>query len=130
MGMQPSVELNPPRYPVFSNYQARINTFVNWSNYVVQPNALAAAGFLYTGTDYEIYRDLKSCKNENFQRKIFDIFLIFVRNIESWYTLEPPRRGYKLHGHVFLVRTSITSGIMTSDKSCSDVTIYNCNRPR
>ena len=25
--------------------------------------------------------------------KIFDIFLIFVKNIDCGYTLEPPRRG-------------------------------------
>ena len=32
-------------------------------------------------------------KNENFQYKIFDIFLIFAQNIDCGYTLEPPRRG-------------------------------------
>ena len=32
-------------------------------------------------------------KNENFQHKKFDIFLIFVQNIDCGYTLEPPRRG-------------------------------------
>ena len=32
-------------------------------------------------------------KNENFQLKIFDIFLIFAQNIDCGYTLEPPRRG-------------------------------------
>ena len=31
-------------------------------------------------------------KNENFQQKIFDIFLIFAQNIDCGYTLEPPRR--------------------------------------
>ena len=30
---------------------------------------------------------------ENFQRKMFDIFLIFAQNIDCGYTLEPPRRG-------------------------------------
>ena len=34
-----------------------------------------------------------SCKNENFIRKIVDIFLIFAQNIDCGYTLEPPRRG-------------------------------------
>ena len=34
-----------------------------------------------------------SFKNENFQYKIFDIFLIFAQNIDCGYTLEPPRRG-------------------------------------
>ena len=32
-------------------------------------------------------------KIENFQLKIFDIFLIFAQNIDCGYTLEPPRRG-------------------------------------
>ena len=30
-------------------------------------------------------------KNENFQQKIFDMFLIFALNIDCGYTLEPPR---------------------------------------
>ena len=30
-------------------------------------------------------------KNDNFQMKIFDIFLIFAQNIDSGYTLEPPQ---------------------------------------
>ena len=33
------------------------------------------------------------CKNDNFQMKIFDIFLIFAQNIDCRYTLEPPQRG-------------------------------------
>ena len=32
-------------------------------------------------------------KNENFQLKIFDIFLSFAQNIDCGYTLELPRRG-------------------------------------
>ena len=35
----------------------------------------------------------KVVKNENFQWKIFDIFLIFAQNIDCGYTLEPPRIG-------------------------------------
>ena len=33
------------------------------------------------------------CKNENFHRNFFDIFLIFAQNIDYEYTLEPPQRG-------------------------------------
>ena len=33
------------------------------------------------------------CKNDNFQMKYFDIFLIFAQNIDCGYTLEPPQRG-------------------------------------
>ena len=35
----------------------------------------------------------KVVKNENFQWKFLDIFLIFAQNIDFGYTLEPPRRG-------------------------------------
>ena len=34
-----------------------------------------------------------SLKNENFQPKNVDIFLIFAQNIDCGYTLEPHRRG-------------------------------------
>ena len=42
---------------------------------------------------HAIYRDFLSFIIENFQLKIFDIFLIFAQNIDCGYTLEPPRRG-------------------------------------
>ena len=42
---------------------------------------------------HAIYSDFKVVKNENFQWKIFDIFLIFAQNIDCGYSLEPPRRG-------------------------------------
>ena len=32
-----------------------------------------------------------SCKNDNFQMKNCDIFLIFAQNIDRGYTLEPPQ---------------------------------------
>ena len=35
---------------------------------------------------------LKGLTNENFQKKIFNIFLIFAQNIDCGYTLELPRR--------------------------------------
>ena len=35
----------------------------------------------------------KAVKNENFQWKFLDIFLIFAQNKDCGYTLEPPRRG-------------------------------------
>ena len=40
-----------------------------------------------------IQRFFKVIKNENFQKKNLDIFLIFAQNIDCGYTLEPPRRG-------------------------------------
>ena len=30
-------------------------------------------------------------KNDNFQKKICDIFLVFAQNIDHGYTLEPPQ---------------------------------------
>ena len=33
------------------------------------------------------------CKNDNFQMKFFDIFLIFAQNIDCGYSLELPQRG-------------------------------------
>ena len=42
---------------------------------------------------HAIYRKNFGCKNDNFQWKNVDIFLIFAQNIDCGYTLEPPRRG-------------------------------------
>ena len=36
---------------------------------------------------------IKVVKNENFQSKIFAIFLIFAQNIDCGYTLKPPHHG-------------------------------------
>ena len=33
------------------------------------------------------------CKNDNFQMKNGDVFLIFAQNIDCGYTLEPPHLG-------------------------------------
>ena len=35
----------------------------------------------------------KIVKNENFQSKNFDIFVIFAQNIDCGYMLEPPGQG-------------------------------------
>ena len=40
-----------------------------------------------------IYSNFFRSKIDNFQKKIFYIFLIFAQNIDCGYTLEPPRRG-------------------------------------
>ena len=46
-----------------------------------------------------IYSNFFRSKIDNFQRKIFDIFLIFAQNIDCGYTLEPPRhRGGSRRG--------------------------------
>ena len=36
---------------------------------------------------------LNGCKNDNFQMKNCDMFLIFSQNIKCWNTLEPQQRG-------------------------------------
>ena len=41
----------------------------------------------------QIYWKFYHQKNENFQIKHFDIFLISAQNIDCGYSLEPPRRG-------------------------------------
>ena len=43
--------------------------------------------------DMQQTETFKIVKNENFQWKFLDIFLIFAQNIDFGYTLEPPRRG-------------------------------------
>ena len=40
-----------------------------------------------------IYKEFLALKIESFQQKKFDIFLIFAKNIDCGYTLEPPHRG-------------------------------------
>ena len=40
-----------------------------------------------------IYSNFFRSKIDDFQRKVFDIFLIFAQNIDCGYSLEPPRRG-------------------------------------
>ena len=42
---------------------------------------------------HAINRDFLALKIEHFQLKNFDFFLIFAKNIDCGYTLEPPRRG-------------------------------------
>ena len=47
----------------------------------------------YENMPMQYTETFKVVKNENFQYKNFDIFLIFAQNIDCGYTLEPPRRG-------------------------------------
>ena len=50
-------------------------------------------GFHYEYMPMQYTEIFKVVKNENFQLKNFDIFLIFAQNIDCGYKLEPPRRG-------------------------------------
>ena len=47
----------------------------------------------YENTPMQYTTIFHNCKNVHFQMKIFNIFLIFVQNIDRGYTLEPPHRG-------------------------------------
>ena len=47
--------------------------------------------FHYANTPMLFTAIFHSCKNDNFQMKNCDIFLIFAQNIDRGYTLEPRR---------------------------------------
>ena len=47
----------------------------------------------YKNTPIQIYRKFHLKKNENFQIKNSDIFLISAQNIDCGYSLELPQRG-------------------------------------
>ena len=49
--------------------------------------------FHYANMSVQYTAIFHGCKNDNFQMKNFDIFLIFAQNIDCGYTLEPPQRG-------------------------------------
>ena len=49
--------------------------------------------FHYENMPMQYTEIFKVVKNENFQKKKNDIFLIFAQNIDCGYTLEPPLRG-------------------------------------
>ena len=51
------------------------------------------SGCHYANISVQYTAIFHGCKNDNFQMKIFDIFLIFAQNIDCGYTLEPPHRG-------------------------------------
>ena len=46
---------------------------------------------LYENTPMQYTEIFHSCKNDNFQMKNCDIFLISAQNIDRGYTLEPPQ---------------------------------------
>ena len=52
---------------------------------------------------YVIY----GCKNDNFQMKNCDIFLIFAQNIDCGYTLEPPSEAVLTSTHTLCLRAKI-----------------------
>ena len=45
----------------------------------------------YENTPMQYTAIFHGCKNDNFQMKNSDVFLIFAQNIDCGYTLEPPQ---------------------------------------
>ena len=56
----------------------------------IQLTSEAAQTGHYANTSVRYTAIFHGCKNDNFQMKFFDIFLIFAQNIDCGYTLEPP----------------------------------------
>ena len=54
---------------------------------------ISMACILYENTPKQYTVIFHGCKNNNFQMKNCDFFLIFAVNIDRGYTLEPPERG-------------------------------------
>ena len=80
-------------------YDAKWQIFRDWANQrkidPIQATPQIVADFLtflfhYANMSVQYTVLFHGCKNDNFQMKIFDIFLIFAQNIDCWYTLEPP----------------------------------------
>ena len=64
--------------------------FLNqWKREIFSTKECAACHYANTSVQYTAI--FHGCKNDNFQMKIFDIFLIFAQNIDCGYTLEPPQ---------------------------------------
>ena len=62
---------------------------INRDIYLTQPKGIVHN----ENTPIKIYRKLHLQKNENFQIKNSDIFIISAQNIDCGYSLEPPQRG-------------------------------------
>ena len=63
---------------------------------VIELVVLCSTPTHYENTPMQYTEIFKAVKNENFQKKNFDIFPIFAQNIDCGYTLEPPLRIYVL----------------------------------
>ena len=48
-------------------------------------------GLRYENAPMQYTPIFHGCKNDNFQMKNCDVFLIFAQNIDCGYTLEPPQ---------------------------------------
>ena len=66
----------------------KLQHFVHTSMYMCVKMVLV---YHYANMSVQYTAIFHGCKNDNFQMKIFDIFLIFAQNIDCGYTLEPPQ---------------------------------------
>ena len=79
----------------------------------------------YENMPIMIYSNFFRSKIDNFQRKIFDIFLIFAQNIDCGYTLTSTHNlcfgakirkiGIPLHTPVLLYKSGVQGGIHYTD---------------
>ena len=77
--------------------QAFLQTLIYWETFSWEEKHSYIIGILChnenTPMQYTCTEIFNVVKNENFQSKKIDIFLIFAQNIDCGYTLEPPWRG-------------------------------------
>ena len=83
--------------------------------------------YMYTGI-------FQGCKNDNFQVKNCDVFLIFAQNIECGYTLEPPltsthnlcfrakirKNVYPCKPHFYYIKVGCTGVFMSQTCFCDE----------
>ena len=75
---------------MFENNKVMSKLYINFEKKILLSNQQVALHYENLPMQYkQIFLALKI---ENFQLKIFDVFLIFAQNIDCGYTLEPPRR--------------------------------------
>ena len=65
---------------------------LNLTVFYASHSAWIGTHYHYENMPIQIYRKSLTPKNENFQIKNADIFLISAQNIECGYSLEPPRQ--------------------------------------
>ena len=77
------------------NDDPETQTFCRYPSYL-STDVTVYGSFHYENMPIQIYSNILKFlppKNENFQMKNSENFHISARNIDCWYSLEPPRRG-------------------------------------
>ena len=68
----------------------------------------------YANTPMYYTASFHGCKNDNFQMKKYGSFLIFAKNIDCGYTLEPPHEAVLTSTHNLCFRAKIRKAVLTS----------------